>query len=326
VTAETEVEVVVPKLMHGVRVDRAVAMLAGVSRTQASELVAAGRVQVDGTAVTARSLPLEAATVLRIDLPPGDDDELAADPEVVFGVVYEDEELVVVDKPAGLVVHPGAGRTRGTLASGLLARYPDLAGLVGECDPQRPGIVQRLDRGTSGLMVVARTVGAYRSLVAQLAARTVTRRYLALVDGHVHEDRGAVEAPIGRSSRTPTRMAVSAQGRSARTAYTVLRRFGEPLPSTLLTLALDTGRTHQIRVHLASIGHPVVGDDRYGRGGRPAGQGRVGGALLGPGRLFLHAAELGFEHPGTGATVRWESPLPPELSDVIADRPSLPDR
>lgn len=339
--AETEVVVTVPALLQGVRVDRAVAMLTGISRSLASELVAAGRVQVDGTVVTVRSLSLEEGAVLRVDLPPGGDGTLAADPDVAFDVVYEDDQVVVVDKPAGLVVHPGAGRSRGTLASGLLARYPDLTELSGVSDPQRPGIVHRLDRGTSGLLVVARTEPAYRSLVAQLAARSVTRRYLALVAGHVAEDRGVVEAPIGRSTRTPTRMAVSAQGKAARTSYTVLCRYREPLPSSLLVLGLDTGRTHQIRVHLSAIGHPVVGDDRYGRQGRPSepgrpsehdrpnersGPGRVGGSLLRPGRLFLHAAELGFDHPATGAFMRWTSSLPPDLSAVLGDVPPLPER
>lgn len=314
-----EVVVTVPALLDGVRVDRAVALLTGVSRSIASGLVANGRVYVDGTAVATRSFALGAGTVLRIDLPPGGADALEVDPDVVFDVVYEDEELVVVDKPAGLVVHPGAGRSRGTLASGLLARYPDLAQMGDVSDPQRPGIVHRLDRGTSGLLVVARTEDAYRSLVGQLAARTVARRYLGLVAGHVEEDRGVVEAPIGRSARTPTRMAVSAQGRDARTRYTVLHRYREPLAATLLALALDTGRTHQIRVHMAAVGHPVVGDEAYGR------PGRVGGSLLEPGRLFLHAAELGFDHPATGAKVRWTSPLPADLSTVLGDPPALPD-
>jgi len=314
-----EVVVTVPALLDGVRVDRAVALLTGVSRSVASELVASGRVHVDGTAVATRSFALGAGTVLRIELPPAGPDALEVDPGVVFDVVYEDEEVVVVDKPAGLVVHPGAGRSQGTLASGLLSRYPDLARMGELSDPQRPGIVHRLDRGTSGLLVVARTEVAYRSLVGQLAARTVARRYLGLVAGHVEEDRGVVEAPIGRSARTPTRMAVSAQGRDARTRYTVLRRYRDPLTASLLALALDTGRTHQIRVHMAAIGHPVVGDEAYGR------PGRVGGSLLESGRLFLHAAELGFVHPATGAKVRWTSPLPADLSAVLDDPPALPD-
>ncbi len=314
-----EVVVTVPALLDGVRVDRAVALLTGVSRSLASELVATGRVHVDGKVVATRSFALGAGTVLRVSLPPRGEDALEADLDVVFDVVYEDEAVVVVDKPAGLVVHPGAGHSRGTLASGLLARYPDLARMGDVSDPQRPGIVHRLDRGTSGLLAVARTEDAYRSLVGQLAARTVARRYLGLVAGHVEEDRGVVEAPIGRSARTPTRMAVSAQGKEARTRYTVLRRYRVPLTASLVALALDTGRTHQIRVHMAAIGHPVVGDEAYGR------PGRVGGSLLEPGRLFLHAAELGFDHPSTGAKVRCTSALPADLSTVLDEPPGLPD-
>lgn len=305
-------EFAVPALLRGVRLDRAVSMLTGVPRSVAAELVAGGHVRVDGAVATTKSLPLE-GSVVAVDLEEGADRTPAADARVAFTVVYEDDQVVVVDKPAGLVVHPGAGRSAGTLVSGLLARFPDLARPTDAWDAERPGIVQRLDRGTSGLLVVARTADAYHSLVAQLAARTVTRRYIALVAGHVVEDRGVVEAPIGRSARTPTRMAVSAQGRAARTGYRVLRRYTEPLISSLLVLTLETGRTHQIRVHLSAIGHPVVGDDRYG------GPGRVGGSLLAPGRLFLHAAELGFDHPSTGAALLFSSPLPDDLAAVLPE-------
>jgi 23S rRNA pseudouridine1911/1915/1917 synthase len=317
VTGSGELEVTVPALLDDVRVDRAVAMLAGVSRAKAAALVAGGRVRVDGAVATTRSQVLRAGATLRVE-GGTDDPGLAPDPDVAFEVVHEDDQLVVVDKPAGLVVHPGAGRAHGTLAAGLLARYPDLAALAEDGNPLRPGIVHRLDRGTSGLLVVARTEEARRSLVAQLAARTASRRYLALVAGAVAEERGTVEAPIGRSNRTPTRMAVSARGREARTHYRVLRRYGEPLASTFLAVALDTGRTHQIRVHLAAIGHPVVGDDRYGPGGR------VGGRLLEPGRLFLHAAELVLDHPATGERVRWRSALPADLAAVVEEPPGLP--
>jgi len=168
---------------------------------------------------------------------------------------------------------------------------------------------------------VARSERAYRSLSAQLAARTVDRRYRALVAGSVEEARGVVEAPIGRSARSPTRMAVSSEGRPARTSYEVLEYLQRPIEATLLELALDTGRTHQIRVHLAAIGHPVVGDDRYGAGGPGGRRARVGGGLLAPGRLFLHAARLGFEHPGTGERVTWRSELPEDLASVLGQGP-----
>jgi 23S rRNA pseudouridine1911/1915/1917 synthase len=203
-------------------------------------------------------------------------------------------------------VHPGAGHHDGTLVGGLLDRFPDLARLAadGVCAPDRPGIVHRLDKGTSGLLVVARTEEAYTSLVAQLAARTVERRYLALVEGEVVDERGEVDAPIGRSTRTPTKMAIAAGGRSARTGYTVVDRRPGPPPTTLVELSLQSGRTHQIRVHMAAIGHPVVGDARYGTPDK----------RLGAGRFFLHAFRLAFIHPGNGQRVEFSSPLPADLA------------
>jgi 23S rRNA pseudouridine1911/1915/1917 synthase len=216
--------------------------------------------------------------------------------------VYEDDQVIVVDKPAGLVVHPGAGQQSGTLVHGLLARVPDLAG-VGDAD--RPGIVHRLDKGTSGLMVVARTPEALADLTAQLKRRDVERRYLALVLGEVAEGKGVVDAPVGRSTRQPTRMAVTARGRAARTRYEVLERYTDPVSATLLECRLETGRTHQIRVHLAAIGHPVAGDTRYGRAD-----------ALAMKRPFLHAHELAFDHPGDGARRRFQSPLPADLEQV----------
>ena len=234
---------------------------------------------------------------------------VAAEPGVHVEVVYADDEVAVVDKPAGLVVHPGAGHTEGTLVGGLLARFPDLADLVaaGVCPPDRPGIVHRLDKGTSGLLAVARSEDAYRALVDQLATRTMERRYLALVTGVVADERGEVEAPIGRSTRTPTKMAVTASGKPARTAYTVRERWDGERPMTLLELALQSGRTHQIRVHMAAIGHPVVGDARYG----------VPDKRLGSGRFFLHAFRLAFTHPSTGARVEFTSPLPDDLQAFL---------
>jgi 23S rRNA pseudouridine1911/1915/1917 synthase len=309
--------VTVPQSLAGVRVDRAVAMLTGVSRAAAAALVATGDVLVDGRAATARSATLAAGGELSVLLPETAREPVVPDPAVPFTVVHEDPTFVVVDKPAGVVVHPGAGNRHGTLVGGLLSRYQDIAGLAGQpCDPARPGIVHRIDRGTSGLLVVARTVDAYRSLAAQMAARTVGRRYVALVAGNVEDDRGMVDAPIGRSQRTPTMMAVSASGRPARTSYEVLQRTdvlqGRHGPvsaqATLVACSLETGRTHQIRVHLAAIGHPVFGDDRYGRPPR---------GLVPPGRLFLHASELAIDHPETGERMAWTSALPEDLAEVI---------
>jgi 23S rRNA pseudouridine1911/1915/1917 synthase len=303
---EETISTEVPALLHGVRVDRGVAMVADVSRGAATQLIAAGRVLVDGTPVTVGRVALRQGATLTIALPAAGDGGVPAEPGVRFEVVYADDVVAVVDKPAGLVVHPGAGHAQGTLVGGLLARFPDLATLVaaGVCPPDRPGIVHRLDKGTSGLLAVARTEQSYRDLVDQLATRTMERRYLALVAGEVAEDRGEVEAPIGRSARTPTKMAVTAAGKPARTAYTVVERRGG---ETLLELALQSGRTHQIRVHMAAIGHPVVGDARYG----------VSDKRLGSGRFFLHAFKLGFAHPLTGARAEYSSPLPDDLKRYL---------
>ncbi len=309
----TTICVTVPASLDGVRVDRAVALLADVSRAAVDDLVAAGRVAVDGRVVRSRSTRLAEGQILDVDRPDeADDPGPEADPSVEFVVVHADDDVVVVDKPAGLVVHPGAGHRSGTLVHGLVARFPDLAGLpalVGS-EPDRPGIVHRLDRGTSGLMVVARTPDAYRSLVAQLTARDVTRTYRALVLGTVDGESGVVDAPIGRSVSTPTRMAVSRRGKEARTQYRVEERFELPAPTTLVRASLETGRTHQIRVHLSAIGHPVVGDDPYSQGRS------LPGATVA--RPFLHAYALAFDHPSTGDRVSWTSVLPEDLAAQLS--------
>lgn len=304
----TVLTVAVPASLDGVRVDKAVALVADLSRSTVDTLVAEGRVSIDGVVVLSRSSALRQGQQLSIDR----DEEHApagpvADPTVHVEVVHADAEVIVVDKPAGLVVHPGPGHRTGTLVHGLLALYPDLAS-VGEAvgsDPDRPGIVHRLDRGTSGLMVVARTAGAYQDLVDQLARRDVTRNYRVLVFGTVDGTSGLVDAPIGRSTGSPTRMTVSRRGKEARTRYHVEQRFSLPVPSTLMTAGLETGRTHQVRVHLAAIGHPVVGDDVYSRG-----RSFPGADLARP---FLHAERLSFRHPATGETVSWSSELPTDL-------------
>ena len=303
-TAGDRVSEVVPAALSGERVDRLVSMLTGVARAEAAGLIAAGAVRIGGLPVATRSRRVAEGERIEVDVPPGADRTPRADPTVAVTVAYEDPWLVVVDKAAGVVVHPGAGNPGGTLVNGLLARYPDLAG-VG--DPDRPGIVHRLDKGTSGLMVVARTADAHRALVALIASRAVQRIYLALVAGTMEASGGTVDAPVGRSARQPTRMTVSASGREARTRYRVVRRFTEPAPATLVECSLETGRTHQIRVHLAAIGHPVVGDDRYG--------GRGGIACPRP---FLHSQRLVLSHPVTGATVDVSAPLPADLADVLA--------
>jgi 23S rRNA pseudouridine1911/1915/1917 synthase len=312
-TAGDVVRTELPALMDGMRLDRAVSMLANVSRSSAAELVSAGRVLVDGAPVTHGKELVQEGSALTVHLRPPGDSAVAPEAGVTFDVVHADPDVVVVDKPAGLVVHPGAGHTEGTLVGGLLARFPDLAQLVtdGVCPPDRPGIVHRLDKGTSGLLAVARTAEAYGALGEQLATRTMERRYLALVEGAVADDRGEVEAPIGRSTRTPTKMAVTAAGKPARTTYTVRERRPATTtrgPTTLLELALQSGRTHQIRVHMAAIGHPVVGDARYGTADK----------RLGAGRFFLHAYGLALTHPRTGERLDFTSPLPGDLEDYLA--------
>jgi 23S rRNA pseudouridine1911/1915/1917 synthase len=280
-----------------------VALLTGLPRSEVADLVKAGGVRIGGRPVTTRSTRVAEGDVVEVDVPVRVDVRIDPDPEVALHVVHADDHVIVVDKQADLVVHPGAGNPSGTLVHGLLARFPEVAG-VG--DPSRPGIVHRLDRGTSGLLVVARSDTAYASIVDQLTARTVDRRYLALVRGHVDAPAGLIDAPIGRAPADATRMAVSARGKEARTRYETLQRFTEPEALTLVECRLETGRTHQIRVHLAAIGHPVIGDSRY-RGARPA---------LAASRPFLHAFHLAFDHPGTGQRAQFESPLPADLEEV----------
>ena len=299
------VEESVPAAFAGDRIDRFVAAVTGQSRAAVKTLIADGRVTRNRRVVSSASTRVELDDVVVVDLPPPVDDRPTADPSVRFGVVYEDDDVLVVDKPAGLVVHPGAGQRDGTLVNGLLARYPELAG-VGE--EHRPGIVHRLDRGTSGVLMIARTPEAYESLVGQLAAHEPERVYQALAWGLPERDTGTIDAPIGRSTRHPTRMTVTPDGRPAVTHYSVLARHHEPVATSLLECRLETGRTHQIRVHLRAIGHPVVGDREYD-GGRPG---------LDPGRPFLHARLLRFAHPRTGEPVEVEAPLPPDLADVLA--------
>lgn len=293
----------VPTSLDGQRLDRVVSMLGSCSRSTAAGLVEDGEVVVNDAVVTRASHRLRSGDrLVVVDGPRGTPAAVEPDPDVEFGVVIEDEHLAVIDKPAGLVVHPGAGNRDGTLVNGLVHRFPSMAG-VG--DPLRPGIVHRLDAGTSGLMVVAKDATTYDALVGSLSARTVRRVYTALVTGHPAHARGVIDAPIGRSRRDPLRMTVSVDGREARTHYSVDAEFTEPFESALLTCELETGRTHQIRVHLSSIGHPVVGDARYG------------GRTVELGRPFLHARRLCFDHPITGEQIDATADLPADLRNVL---------
>jgi 23S rRNA pseudouridine1911/1915/1917 synthase len=221
--------------------------------------------------------------------------------DIPLDIVYEDDALMVINKPAGLTVHPGAGRSSGTLVNAIASRVPQLLTLGGGL---RPGIVHRLDKDTSGLLVVAKTEGALRSLQEQVSARTVRRTYLALVHGIVPAGEGTVDAPIGRHPRHRTRMAVVPRGRAATTRYRVLERLPD---ATLVEANLVTGRTHQIRVHFAHLGHPIVGDPVYGgRGGDP-----------GIGRQALHAFRLQFRHPDSGREMAFEAAPPPDFADAV---------
>ena len=296
----------VPAALAGERLDRIVAFILDVSRSVAADVIAAGGASVDGEPATTGKLRLTEGQEVSADpskVPiqqaPG------ADHTVEFGVIHEDEHIIVIDKPAGLVVHPGAGNPDHTLVNGLLARYPEVAD-VGE--QIRPGIVHRLDAGSSGVLVVARTQQAAEALMAQFASHHATRAYLALVWGHPEAPHGVIDAPIGRSRRDPLKMAIVADGRRSRTEYRVIDRFDSPAELALLQCNLETGRTHQIRVHLSSINHPLVGDPVYGQR-RPK---------LQLERPFLHAVELVFDHPATGQPVTYRSELAADLAARLA--------
>jgi 23S rRNA pseudouridine1911/1915/1917 synthase len=282
------------------------------SRTRVARLVEEERVKVDGL-VPRKSQPVQAGEEVVVTVPPA---EPASDrPEdIPIGIVYEDSALVVVDKPAGMVVHPAPGHPGGTLVNALLHHVGDLSGIGGAL---RPGIVHRLDRDTSGLLVVAKKDGVHQALSRALKERKIRRRYLAAAWGHLPESPLTVDAPIGRDPGDRRRMTVIEGGRNAVTRMRVKERW---LAAELLEVALQTGRTHQIRVHLAHRGHPVVGDELYGAGWERgmSGKGRVWARELAARvpRHFLHAAELDFRHPESGRDMEFRSPLPADLAAV----------
>jgi 23S rRNA pseudouridine1911/1915/1917 synthase len=281
----------------GSRLDRALAARKEIaSRAAAERLLHNGAVRVDGS-VLAKSHRLEAGSVVEVDLP---EDAAGLEPEpVTVPLAYEDEHLLVVDKPAGLVVHPGTGASSGTLAGQLLT-----LGARGGEDPERPGIVHRLDRDTSGLLLVARSEEAHAALQEAIRAREVERRYLALVRGRPRSRTGRIDAPIGRDRRDPTRRSLDTEEpREAVTWFGARETLAE---HALLEVRLETGRTHQIRVHLAAIDLPVSGDAQYGVRGD-----------LGLERQFLHAHRLRLKHPVTGEELDLESPLPPDLARAL---------
>lgn len=294
----------VPADCAGMRFDQALArMFPEHSRSRLAAWVRDGQVRLDAVAVDAKR-KVWGGECVTLALEPEARDAAAEAEAIELDIVHEDAALLVLNKPAGLVVHPGNGNWQGTLLNGLLHHHPPLAGIP------RAGIVHRLDKDTSGLLVVAKTLEAQTDLVRQMQARTVARQYLALVHGVVARD-GTVDAPIGRHRTQRTRMAVTEHGRAARTHYRVLARYAR---ATLLECSLDTGRTHQIRVHLQSIGHPLVGDPVYrtGRGAAP-------GPMATFKRQALHAYRLGLVHPTSGATMRWEAPVPQDMRALLGD-------
>jgi 23S rRNA pseudouridine1911/1915/1917 synthase len=282
-----------------VRLDLLVASRADLSRTQAATLIANANVTVNGAKEKASYRPV-AGDIIVIDEPPVTAREILGE-SIPLKIIFEDEYLLIVDKAAGMVVHPAPGNWTGTLVNALMGRGGDLSPGT---EPDRAGIVHRLDKETSGLLIVAKTERAHRLLSAAIAARRVTRRYAVMIWGHIEADSLTVEKPLARDPRDRKRMAIVNNGRQARTDFVRLARFG---PGDLLRAHLHTGRTHQIRVHLASVGHPVMGDDVYGGGG---GRRIVG---LAPKRHFLHAAWLQLNHPITSAPMDIHSPLPDDL-------------
>jgi 23S rRNA pseudouridine1911/1915/1917 synthase len=301
-------ELQVPADARPQRVDRFVADMTGLSRSHVQKLITAGRLTSGALALKANAI-VGPGTRLRLEVPEAAPLEMEAAPEIELTVVYEDGDLLIIDKPAGLVVHPSPGHSGGTLVNALLGRA-DASEFGGIAGVQRPGIVHRLDRDTSGLLMVAKHDAAQHSLMAQLKARRVKKTYLALVLGEVAASVGRVEAPIGRDPKHRTRMAVVSDGRPSTTGYRVRERFSG---WTLLELDLVTGRTHQIRVHLDAIGHPVAGDPLYGTGTSRRGP-IVGDGL---GRLFLHAWRLELTSPTSGELIRAEAALPGGLESVL---------
>lgn len=289
----------------GKRLDVAVAeRRPELSRARIRRLIEQGHITVMGAAAKPAHRLREGERVCGAVPEPTPD--RAAPEAIPLAIVHEDDDLLVIDKPAGMVVHPAAGHRSGTLVHALLYHCRDLSGIGGV---ERPGIVHRLDKGTSGLIVVAKTDAAHRSLSAQFAAHAIEREYLALVRGTPTQQSGSIDAPIGRRRSDPKRF-TAGPGRASRRAVThweVERRFAE---LTLLRIRLETGRTHQIRVHLASVGLPVAGDPDYGGGRRQS-------RALGLGRQALHAARLGFDHPRGGRRLRFSAPLPADLAQVL---------
>lgn len=288
----------------GERVDRVIAFFSGLSRSKVSDLISKRLILRNGIPIKKGSEIVH--TNDEISMPNLVDEaveEIASDESIDFEVVFEDDSVIVVSKPSGLIVHPGSGIANGTLVNGLAAQFPDLREIG---DPTRLGLVHRLDKGTSGLLIVARTPEALENLKFQMQERHVHRQYFAIVAGHVESKKGVVDAPLGRDPKNPLKRAVINSGKYARTHYEIDQKYESPFKVSMLNCRLETGRTHQIRVHLAAIGHPVLGDELYG--------GRTSFNI--ENRLALHAQMLTFLHPKTKNLMNFESPLPAELTSM----------
>ncbi|MDX2138945.1 MAG: RluA family pseudouridine synthase [Chloroflexota bacterium] len=289
----------------GERLDKVVTQLLGssFSRAQVQKLIDDGQVQVNG-AVAKPGIKLKGGETIIVHVPPPTQDAAVAAEPIPLRVLYEDDDIAVIDKPAGLVVHPGAGNQSGTLVNAILARYPEIADMP--VAPKRRGIVHRLDKDTSGVLLIARNATAMRRLMEQFQARTVEKVYLTLVERPPKTTTGRIEAPIDRDPADRKRMKVQRGGRSAISEFEIMQRYREG--ATLVRVRLLTGRTHQIRVHMAFINSPVVGDTVYGY--------RRAKLLRGQ---FLHAAKLCFDHPHTNERMCFETPLPPRLQNILDD-------
>lgn len=295
----------------GERLDVLIARACNLSRTQAATLIANDHVRVNAGNERSSYRGVERDDV-RVTVPPPPGRDIMAE-DIPLSIAYEDEHLVVVDKAAGMVVHPAPGNWTGTLVNALMARGEPLAEGGG---PERAGLIHRLDKDTSGLLVVAKTDVAHRGLSSAMAARRISRRYAAASWGHIKTDAISIDQPVARDPRDRTRMAIVQTGKAARTDFVRLARFDS---TDLLRAQLHTGRTHQIRVHLSSVGHPVVGDDTYGGGGGR----RL--AELPPKRHFLHAAWLQFRHPVSGTLIDLRSPLPLDLKQSLVALSGMPE-
>ncbi|HFI0567042.1 TPA: RluA family pseudouridine synthase [Streptococcus suis] len=282
----------------GVRLDKALADLTDLSRSVANEQIKNGQVFVNGQAKKAK-YSVQVGDVISYQVPEVEEIDYVAE-DIPLEIVYQDEDVAVINKPQGMVVHPSAGHTSGTLVNALLYHVKDLSGINGVL---RPGIVHRIDKDTSGLLMIAKNDEAHTKLAAELKDKKSLRKYWAIVHGNLPNDRGMIEAPIGRSEKDRKKQAVTAKGKEAVTRFQVLERFGD---YTLVELTLETGRTHQIRVHMAYIGHPVAGDEAYGPKKTLKGHGQ-----------FLHARTLGFTHPRTGEVVEFTAEAPAIFQETL---------